>query len=159
MIKVLIVDDSRTARAALRAILEKDSEILVVGEAANGTEALQLIHRYDPHFVTMDIFDNLISNSDRNLGNMLIDTEWKLWMIDHTRAFQSPTSLLDDEVMTMRRSTWERLVGLEESELRARLSGLLTPIEIRGVWQRRQLLLDHLGDLIAKHGEGAILYE
>ena len=56
MIKVLIVDDSRTARAALRAILERDSEILVVGEASTSHETMALIHRFDPHFVTMDIY-------------------------------------------------------------------------------------------------------
>ena len=56
MIKVLIVDDSRTARAALRAILERDSEIFVVGEATNGAEALKMIRQYDPHFITMDIY-------------------------------------------------------------------------------------------------------
>ena len=34
------------------------------------------------------IFDNLIYNEDRNLGNILIEPDWKLWMIDHTRAFR-----------------------------------------------------------------------
>ena len=46
---------------------------------------------------TMDIFDNLISNDDRNLGNMLIDPEWKLWMIDHTRAFRRNRELANPD--------------------------------------------------------------
>ena len=34
------------------------------------------------------IFDQLIYNSDRNAGNLLIDGDWRIWMIDHTRAFK-----------------------------------------------------------------------
>ena len=33
-------------------------------------------------------FDQLIYNFDRNLGNLLIDKDWTIWMIDHTRAFK-----------------------------------------------------------------------
>ena len=36
----------------------------------------------------MRVFDELIANTDRNLGNMLIDRQWKLWLIDHSRAFR-----------------------------------------------------------------------
>lgn len=56
MIKVLIVDDCATARLALRHALESDSELHVVGAAATGAEALQLIQRYDPDIVTMDVY-------------------------------------------------------------------------------------------------------
>jgi two-component system, chemotaxis family, protein-glutamate methylesterase/glutaminase len=56
MIKVLIVDDSRTARAALRAILERDSDIFIVGEATNSEQAINIIRRYDPDFITMDVY-------------------------------------------------------------------------------------------------------
>ena len=37
------------------------------------------------------LFDQLIFNTDRNLGNLLIDKSWRLWMIDHTRAFKTFT--------------------------------------------------------------------
>jgi len=56
VIKVLIVDDSATARLALRQVFEADPEILVVGEAENGTEALALVRRRNPDLVTMDVF-------------------------------------------------------------------------------------------------------
>ena len=36
----------------------------------------------------MRVFDALIWNWDRNLGNMLWASDWTLWMIDHTRAFR-----------------------------------------------------------------------
>ena len=34
------------------------------------------------------LFDQLIYNVDRNLGNLVIDKSWTVWMIDHSRAFR-----------------------------------------------------------------------
>ena len=34
------------------------------------------------------LFDQLITNVDRNLGNLLIDKNWTVWMIDHSSAFR-----------------------------------------------------------------------
>ena len=34
------------------------------------------------------LFDQLIYNVDRNLGNLVIDKNWTIWMIDHSRAFR-----------------------------------------------------------------------
>lgn len=56
MIKAVIVDDSPTAREALRLALESDSQIAVVGEAERGSQALRLIRRLDPDIVTMDVY-------------------------------------------------------------------------------------------------------
>ncbi len=55
MIRVLVVEDSLTMRHHLRASLERDSELHVVGEAADGTEAVELCGRLRPDVVTMDI--------------------------------------------------------------------------------------------------------
>ena len=55
MIRVLIVDDSRVACAALRELLRQDPGIAILGEAHNGAEALSMIAREKPDLVTMDI--------------------------------------------------------------------------------------------------------
>ena len=34
-------------------------------------------------YVIMQVFDQLIANTDRNQTNILYDRDWKLWMIDH----------------------------------------------------------------------------
>lgn len=54
-VKVLLVDDAKTARMALRAILEQDPEILVIGEASDADEALRQVRRLRPDLVTMDV--------------------------------------------------------------------------------------------------------
>ena len=53
--RVLIVDDSVLVRALLRELLESDSEIEVVGEAANGREAIDQVLLLKPDLVTMDL--------------------------------------------------------------------------------------------------------
>lgn len=55
VIKVLIVDDSDLVRDMIRAILESDPFISIVGEAANGVEALAMVTSLKPDIVTMDI--------------------------------------------------------------------------------------------------------
>jgi len=36
-----------------------------------------------------NIFQQLIYNTDQNMGNMLITNDWKLWIVDFTRAFRT----------------------------------------------------------------------
>ena len=54
-IRVAIVDDDALVRAGLRMILGGDPSISIVGEAADGQEALALIARTHPQVVLMDI--------------------------------------------------------------------------------------------------------
>jgi two-component system chemotaxis response regulator CheB len=55
MIRCLVVDDSRTFRAILRSILEAKPGVSVVGEAADGEEALALTSKLRPDAITMDV--------------------------------------------------------------------------------------------------------
>jgi len=55
MITVYIVDDQRILREGLRALLELDGEIRVVGEAADGRAALEGIFAVQPDVVLMDV--------------------------------------------------------------------------------------------------------
>jgi two-component system chemotaxis response regulator CheB len=54
-ISLLIVDDSKLIRAAVRRLFEADGQVQVVGEAANGREALDLLPRLKPDVITLDI--------------------------------------------------------------------------------------------------------
>lgn len=55
MIRVLVAEDSATARALLVRVLESDPGITVVGEAKDGEEAVAMTRLLRPDLVTMDI--------------------------------------------------------------------------------------------------------
>ncbi len=54
-IRTLVVDDSPFARELIIDILSTDKEIKVVGEAANGMEAVKMVRDLKPDIVTIDI--------------------------------------------------------------------------------------------------------
>jgi DNA-binding NarL/FixJ family response regulator len=54
-LRVLIADDQALVRAGFRMILEADDAIEVVGEAANGEEAVAAVRRLQPDVVLMDV--------------------------------------------------------------------------------------------------------
>jgi DNA-binding NarL/FixJ family response regulator len=53
--KILIVDDQKNVRQSLGTILELVDDFEVLGEAADGAEAIQLVARLDPDIVLMDM--------------------------------------------------------------------------------------------------------
>jgi DNA-binding NarL/FixJ family response regulator len=54
-VRVLLVDDQALIRAGFRMILEAEEDIEVVGECADGTQAIDSVKRLDPDVVLMDI--------------------------------------------------------------------------------------------------------
>ena len=55
MIRVLLADDHEMVREGLRALLEITADILVIGLASNGQEALELAMRLRPHVAVIDV--------------------------------------------------------------------------------------------------------
>jgi DNA-binding NarL/FixJ family response regulator len=54
-IRILVVDDQRLVRTGLRVILDTEPDLQVIGEAANGSEAVRLNRALGPDVVLMDI--------------------------------------------------------------------------------------------------------
>ncbi len=54
-IRVVIADDHAIMRVGIRNILSRSKEISVVGEASNGTEAIQLINELNPDVLVLDM--------------------------------------------------------------------------------------------------------
>ncbi len=54
-IRIMIVDDHEVVRSGLKAILEPEDDLEVVGEASSGSEAVEKVARLDPSLVLMDV--------------------------------------------------------------------------------------------------------
>ncbi len=54
-IRILLVDDHSVVRQGLRMFLSLDAELEVIGEAANGVEAVELARRLKPDVILMDL--------------------------------------------------------------------------------------------------------
>jgi len=54
-IRAVIVDDEPTARRGVRLMLQGDAEVEIIGEAANGLDAAELIRREQPDLVFLDV--------------------------------------------------------------------------------------------------------
>src|SRR6516165_3647695 len=54
-IRTLIVDDEPLAREGIRLLLQNEADIVVVGECANGAEALEAIRRDKPELMFLDV--------------------------------------------------------------------------------------------------------
>jgi DNA-binding NarL/FixJ family response regulator len=55
MIRVALIDDQAMVRAGLRMILDAEADLSVVGEAADGADAVDLVTRSTPDVVLMDV--------------------------------------------------------------------------------------------------------
>jgi len=99
------------------------------------------------------VFDQLIYNVDRNVGNLLITKDWRVWAIDHTRAFRTQTTLkTPGNVTRCDRQVLEKMKGLTREALKKELGDYLTDFEIAGVLARRDLIVD----IIEKAGPAAV---
>ncbi|MET7697764.1 MULTISPECIES: response regulator transcription factor [unclassified Streptomyces] len=54
-VRIVLADDERMVRTALRAILAAEPDLEVVGEAATGTEAVSVVRELTPDVVLMDV--------------------------------------------------------------------------------------------------------
>ena len=115
---------------------------------------------WNAQHLRMRVFTQLVHDTDRNQGNMLITKDWRLVMIDFTRAFRAwnhtPTPLV-----TLRRcdrSLLEAMRRLTKPALHDATGEYLTPYEIDALLARRDLIVKHFEDLITLLGEQEVLY-
>jgi len=117
------------------------------------------VWRWAMEVQAMQLFDALIYNEDRNLGNVLIDPDWDIWMIDHTRAFRvydEPANL--DQVRSVEKGVWLRLTTVPDQEIEDALAPYLGGGQIKTLLQRRAHIVEHLAGLIQEKGESRVLY-
>jgi two-component system LytT family response regulator/two-component system response regulator LytT len=79
ILHVLVVDDEQLARAELCFQLERLGDVVLVGQAANGVDALKMIEEHDPDLVLLDVqmpgltgFEVARRLVERGLGTQLV---------------------------------------------------------------------------------------
>jgi hypothetical protein len=105
------------------------------------------------------VFDELIQNRDRNSGNLLWTSDWKLWMIDHTRAFRLGRDLLKPEqLQRVDRAMLEKMRALNASDVANAMNASLTKAEVDALFARRDVIVRLFDEKIAQRGEAAVLF-
>jgi hypothetical protein len=147
--------------AVLRRLDGKDGSVQMWLENARESEGFKPpdVRAWVAQVWDKDLFDNLILNVDRNLGNVLVGQQYRLWLIDHTRAFQPERQLLNPETLArVKRRVWDRLLAMTEDDLKGLVGDYLDGGQMSALAKRRELLIEHFEQLVAERGEGAVLY-
>ncbi len=111
----------------------------------------------------MRVFDALIGNADRNLGNQLT-TPWdfRLHLIDHTRAFVLTRTLpepFEKEAVALPRSLYEAIRALDPKEVEALLDGMVSGTRLKAMFVRRDRLVEKIEREVRDHGEALVFHE
>jgi len=105
------------------------------------------------------VFDQLVSDNDPNLTNVLIGENWKIWRIDFSRAFRLNKDLKDPkDLVRCDRQLLEKLKALDANALTEKTNRYLTKDEVKAVMARRDKIVAQFQKLIAEKGENAVLY-
>lgn len=110
-------------------------------------------------FGRMYVFAELVRDTDRNMGNVVFTTDWRLVMLDFTRAFRLQPQLLSPTTLgAIDRRLLVAMRALTADQVKAAVDAYLTAGEIGALMARRELLVAHFDRLIAERGAAAVLY-
>ena len=79
--KVLVVDDALFMRSMIKDILASSGQYRVVGEAANGREAVQKFQELSPELITIDIVMPVLDGIEATREIMKLDPSVKVVMV------------------------------------------------------------------------------
>jgi hypothetical protein len=101
----------------------------------------------------MRVFDQLIYNWDSNATNLLIDKQWRIWLIDQSRSFRTEKTLLDPKMLNQcDRTLLGKMKKLDEATLIKELRHYVSKDEVRALLARRDLIVKFFAD----KGAGAL---
>ncbi|MDQ1404629.1 MAG: hypothetical protein QOG55_258, partial [Acidobacteriaceae bacterium] len=105
------------------------------------------------------VFDQLVSDADANLTNLLIGENWQIWRVDFSRAFRLNKEPKDyKELVRCDRQLLQRLKALDGKEFTEKTKGYLDKDEVAAVMMRRDKIVERFQKLIAEKGEKEVLY-
>lgn len=115
--------------------------------------------QWNQQMYRMRVFSSLVRDTDRNLTNVLITSEWKVMMIDFTRAFRLQPELQHlKDLQKIDRTLLTKLQTLDREDVRKVTGDNLTKGELDAMMVRRDMLVAHFKKLIADLGEEKVLY-
>jgi hypothetical protein len=101
----------------------------------------------------MHVFDQLIYNWDSNATNLLIDKNWRIWLIDQSRSFRMDKTLQDPKMLNQcDRALLAKLKTLDEPTLTKELKAYVSKPEIKALLARRDLIVK----FFEAKGDGAL---
>jgi hypothetical protein len=120
-------------------------------------------------------WDSLIANDDRTQENTLYTEDWRMILIDHSRAFRSNRENMkklmcgangikrkDDGgpylIQRIPRALFEKIKALDLASLKQAVWPYLTDQEVEAIIARKPLLINEIGEMIKKNGEKNVLY-
>ena len=116
--------------------------------------------RWNQQMRRIRVLNELVYNTDANLGNFVIDKAWKIWSVDFTRGFRTMRSIRDKKNLEIiDRECAAALKALSPESLATELADVLTKTEIRGIVERRDLILQFFDERAAKLGEDVVFYD
>jgi hypothetical protein len=108
----------------------------------------------------MKMFDLLIANIDRNQGNLIYDSDWHLFLIDHSRAFTGKKDLKGlAPLARVDRQLWEKMAALTIEDLDHGLEKWVGANEKKAILLRRDLMAKEIAAKILKQGEKFVFYD
>jgi hypothetical protein len=116
------------------------------------------VQTWNHDMYNMRVFTALVRDTDRNLGNVLISPDWRVIMVDFTRAFRLHPTIDTKEIHQCERGLLTRLEALTLESLQRTVGEYLTKPEAEAVMKRRDLIVAHIRTLIAERGEEKVLY-
>ena len=131
------------------------------------TEAVRLAKRIAPPDVEawnramlkVRLFDQLIANVDRNLGNILVTKEFEVRLVDHSQSFRPIRELkAPGDLTRFSKTLLEGIRRLEEKDLKKRAGKYLRDEQIDRLLLRRDAILALAAKHIADRGEAAVIY-
>ena len=104
------------------------------------------------------IFNELIYNTDANLGNVLITNDWNIRIVDFSRGFRTRKDLRSPaNLVRCDRRIYNALRELDEETVKRELGPYLKKSEIKGLLARRDKILKLFDQKIAEKGEAAVI--
>jgi hypothetical protein len=107
----------------------------------------------------MVVFAELVRDTDRNKGNVVYTTDWRVIMLDFTRAFRvQPALRFPQTLSACDRELLGRMRVLTRDQVSEAAGRYLKPREIDALMKRRDLIVAHFDRLVLERGERAVLY-